>query len=308
MDFFGLSSRRQGGLVVVEKFFSDRERGDRPRTSEVIDERTWRGIVALIHKRIDDGSFGAGFPSQCSDGQGVTGCDGAALGMALQAEVDVEWPLDPHVMPKDGLAILDMIEFLYPNVGSPIQREFHSYLKHRHIFFDIDIGRMEFVKNINRLLARNSIAFELTAAGLVRRLLPSQMAEQLTKMDFHTRDAEADRLLSLARGKIISPSLDVRRDALEKLWDAFERLKTLEAGRDKRTSAEALLGKVASGPIYRTMLDEEARELTNAGNSLRIRHSEKSQEIIERPEQIDYLFFRMLSFIQLLLRASGRGG
>jgi len=37
--------------------------------------------------------------------------------------------------------------------------------------------------------------------------------------------------------------LDVRRESLEKLWDAWERLKTVEPGGDKKAQAKALLDK-----------------------------------------------------------------
>ncbi|WP_222874250.1 hypothetical protein [Hankyongella ginsenosidimutans] len=54
-------------------------------------------------------------------------------------------------------------------------------------------------------------------------------------------------------------------------------------------------------------LGDEAKALTIIGNSLNIRHSEVSQEIIERSEQLDWLFVRMFSFVRLLLDSSGRG-
>lgn len=42
------------------------------------------------------------------------------------------------------------------------------------------------------------------------------------------------------------------------------------------------------------------------GNSLRIRHSEATQEMIDRSELLDWLFVRMFSFVRLLLLGSGR--
>lgn len=76
----------------------------------------------------------------------------------------------------------------------------------------------------NRLFACNGIAFEMTAEGRMQRLLPEHAAQVMGSAVFHTGDGEADRLLEYARSAVISPSLDRRRDGLEKLWDAFERL------------------------------------------------------------------------------------
>lgn len=56
----------------------------------------------------------------------------------------------------------------------------------------------------------------------------------------------------------------------------------------------------------RAALGEEAKALTMLGNSLRIRHSEVTQEMIDRSDQLDWLFVRMFSFVRLLLLASGR--
>ncbi len=39
---------------------------------------------------------------------------------------------------------------------------------------------------------------------------------------FETGDGETDRLLETARQQIVRPKIEDRRDALEKLWDAFE--------------------------------------------------------------------------------------
>ena len=70
-----------------------------------------------------------------------------------------------------------------------------------------------------------------------------------------------------------------RSNRLEKLWDAFERINTLEPGIDKKVAADTMLNRVArSGSRFRQALANEAVALTNIGNSHRIRHSETSQE------------------------------
>lgn len=84
-------------------------------------------------------------------------------------------------------------------------------------------------------------------------------------------------------------------------------MKTLGPGSDKKVQADALLDySAAAGSKMRMALAEEARALTMIGNSLRIRHSEVTQEMIYRSEQLDWLFVRMFSFMRLLFLASGR--
>lgn len=152
-------------------------------------------------------------------------------------------------------------------------------------------------------MSRNGIAFSLEEDGRVSRLAPPVLDEELRRATFNTGDATLDALLESARAKFLSPDPATRREALEKLWDAWERLKTLEPGGDKKASTIALLNKAADEPKYRDVLEQEANTLTKIGNSFRIRHSETSQVEIRTEDQVDYLFHRLLALILLLIRA-----
>ena len=201
---------------------------------------------------------------------------------------------------------LDLLEFSARAVARPIEQDYHSFYRHHHLDFDRDAGLADFVEDVNRLFRRNGIAFELSDDGDARRLVAPGLRDELREADFNTGDAESDRLLEAARQRILSPGEDGRRDALEKLWDAFERIKTIEPGADKRVQADRLLDRTAVSPRFRGVLGDEARALTEIGNRLRIRHSETTQEPVQTLEQIDYLFHRMFSFVRLVLRATGR--
>lgn len=293
----------------MSTYYSDREYGARPPSVDTIDDRLWAGLYSLIQTRIGDGSFGLRFPEQCPDGNGPCGCDEQAFHRVLTAEVPwVVWPLSATETPKTPV-ILDLLEFCARAVGEPIQGAYHSFYRHHHLSWDREAGLRCFVGDVNMLFRRNALAFELTPAGQAHRLLPAPLAEAVGWTLFQTGDAETDRLLETARLRILLPKEDDRRDALEKLWDAFERLKTLEPGANKRAQADALLDRVASaGSGYRGMLAREAAELTTIGNSFRIRHSEVTQEALTSQDQVDYLFTRMFAFVRLALRGTGRGG
>ncbi|QPM90615.1 hypothetical protein PSAL_018540 [Pseudooceanicola algae] len=227
----------------------------------------------------------------------------------LGAEVPwIEWPLSAGEVP-DTPVILDLLEFCAKAVGEPIQGAYHSFHRHHHLSWNRDAGLARFVGDVNLLLRRNAVAYELTAAGQARRLLPEAIANTIFGALFQTGDAETDRFLEAARQRFLSPKPEDRQDALEKLWDAFERLKTLEPGANKRVQADALLDHVAPpGSGFRKALGREASELTTIGNSLRIRHSETTQEALTSLDQIDYLFTRMFAFVRVILKGTGRGG
>src|ERR1700730_4158131 len=96
------------------------------------------------------------------------------------------------------------------------------------------------------------------------------------------------------------------RKSVESLWDAFERLKTVDAAGNKRAGIAALLDGAAGGPRFRQFLEAEARSLTEAGNAFQIRHHEVGQEAIASSAAVDYLFHRLFALTQLLLAARGR--
>lgn len=296
---------------MSEPYFSDRERGPRARTSEEIGATVWTALRHQIETRIEDGSFGYKFPENCSDGAGPCGCDQLKFDELARAEIPdlpESWLRRNEDTLPDVLTILDLLEFCARAVAKPVKGGYHDFFRHYHLDFDRDPGLKELVDDVNRLLARNGIGFELNPEGRAVRLGPPLLRDALASAAFHTGDTETDRLLEDARRLILSPNIGDRRNALEKLWDAFERLKTLEPGSDKRAQATALLAKAAQAPRLRAFLETEAKELTTIGNSLQIRHFETTQEKLERPEDVDYLFHRMFSFIRLVLRTTGREG
>ena len=290
------------------QYFTDREYGEQPRTVEVVNGRVWGGLCSLVDKGVSDGSFGYRFPEQCPDGRGPCGCDSYAFSQMLRAEIPtIDWPLSAENLPETPV-ILDLLEFCAQAVGEPIERDYHSFFGHSHLSWDRKAGLAMFVANVNRLFARNGVGFALNEEGRAQRLLPEELEAPVREAVFRTGDAETDRLLELARKRIMSPKPEDRQDSLEKLWDAFERTKTLEAGTNKRLQAEALLDRVANpGTEFRRLLGEEARALTEIGNNFRIRHSEVTQEPVGSLEHVDYLFGRLFSFMSMVLKATGRG-
>lgn len=291
---------------MPQRYFSDRETGPRPRTNEDISLSAWGGIVAAISSRVQDGSFGHRFPDTCPDGQVACGCSERDFSLAQKGHIpEIDWPLNPQALPPK-LAVLDLIEFCFQSTGEPVQRDYHSFYKHYHLNFNQREGQDSLREDINLLFARNGIAFELSEEGAITRLAPEGIREALHSAQFRTGDNDLNSLLETARTRYLDPDLATRKDSLEKLWDAWERLKTLEHT-DKQTSVSLLLNKAASEPTFRRLLEEEARALTGTGNNFRIRHSETSKAPIDTSEQVDYLFHRMFAMIRLLLKKTGRG-
>jgi hypothetical protein len=68
-------------------YFSDRERGARPRTSEEINERVWHALFELIQTNLYNGGFGYKFPDMCPDGASPCGTDVQAFWRTAYGEM-----------------------------------------------------------------------------------------------------------------------------------------------------------------------------------------------------------------------------
>ena len=288
-------------------YFSEREKGVLPREKEEIDNRVWQGIEALVEGRINNGSFGENYPTLCQDGEGITGSDADAVWQAIYAEIPNVQHLGP-AGPLRTLAILDLIQFCWQGVAMPIRKGYHEYFKHHHLDFNIQEGQNKFRADINRIFRCNGLVYELTEYGQIERLPPPVLREKLVSVQFRTGDNDLNRMLETARRNFFDPDEATRREALKALWDAWERLKTLGSGSDKKSQAKALLDDTArsSSSKFRQALEQEATELTSIGNKFQIRHSETNQERLARSEHVDYLFHRLFALIHVILRTNDR--
>jgi len=302
----------------MSEYFSEREKGPRPRTEEVISPVVWGGIVGLVQSLITTGAFGAKYPELCPDGQGPVGTDENTLARAVQAEMPgLTWPLattervqqgffsELQPFAPDTLLVLDFIEFCCRAVAKPIQGPYHSHFGHYHLRFDQEEGKLTFLKDINRIFSRNNLAFELKPTGQVVRLAPAVLREGLSSARFRTGDATLDAMLEESRAKFLNPNPSVRREAVERLWDCWERLKSLQRPGNKKQSVESLLSIAAPDAAFRAVLDTEAHTLTEIGNSFHIRHSEVAQFAVSDSAHVDYLFHRLYSMVHLLLLKRG---
>lgn len=292
----------------MKRLFTERHGDVKPRIAQNLNDVCCTGLLALIEARISEEWFGLAFPSPCEDGPINAGSDKEKMKGRLAA-YNVIWPEDwlrAGQRPSDG-QVFDLIEFSYEHIAEPNAHSFHSFHKHSHYSYDQKIGRARFEEEVNRMFERNGIAFELMQ-GEVIRIAPTGFQEALNQTVFQTGDLVLDDLLEGSRHKFLNRDLKTRRESLEKLWDAWERLKTLEPGKDKKAQAKALLAKASTEPCFLSRLESEAMELTKIGNSFMIRHTETDKIPINESTHVDYLFQRMFAIIRLLLRSSNPGG
>jgi hypothetical protein len=287
----------------MSHYFSERELGVKPRTEEIISFAAWGGIFTEVQSLIKKGAFGGKYPILCEDGGHIIGNDIYSLHHAVNAQmfdIDLSKKIDAENIPKT-FSILDFIEFCYLIVAKPEEYGHHIFFDHKHLAFDKEKGECEFREEINRIFSRNGLAYELKDNGKIERLAPPILHESLVSAYFDTGDEALDKMLEDSRIKFLNVNPKIRREAVERLWDCWERLKTLEDG-DKKKSIETLLSKAAQcNDEFKKQLNDEATALTKIGNSFHIRHSEKNQCHLTDSAHFDYLFHRLFSMVQLLL-------
>ncbi len=121
--------------------------------------------------------------------------------------------------------------------------------------------------------------------------------ELLFDKQFQTDDEKLNNLIKEAKDRFFNPK--DKQIALEKLWDAFERIKTYFSN-NKRQSSNKLVDLISNG-FDEPTLSNEFNTLTKIGNDFRIRHHETDKREISFDKHLNYLFFRMLALIDLCL-------
>lgn len=149
-----------------------------------------------------------------------------------------------------------------------------------------------FQAQINSILRLNDIPLKLDEDKV-----ESDIGSHLTKVSINLiGEAGLKELLQDANSYYESGDLKV---SVEKLWDAFERLKTYYSPTlDKKKSVNRIIDDMSGGKEpFKKMFAKEFYELTAIGNDFRIRHHETTKIDIDDERHYDYFYKRCLSLI-----------
>ena len=311
------------------KYFSDKEGVNNGSISFKISANVWNGIAVIVNSLIGNNLLAKDFPKQCPDVNGICGVDEQSFYMAAFAVIsgtqrllprhggyiqylsstsqfDIPFESEEEIEKKKicfTYDVLDFIEFTYRHINDVQNGAYHDYFKHYELKFpDTVVARVKFVSEINEIFERNYVGFKLCDDGIIQRIVDEVLLHPICSSK---KELKLEELIQDATHKFRNPRLNERKIALEKLWDAFERLKTIEIPEEKqkKRSADILLSKASLGQApFKDILENECKTLTNIGNQYQIRHFEKYTEQIASEEHLDYLFYRMYSLVSLLSR------
>ncbi|MDR3057671.1 MAG: hypothetical protein LBU84_05965 [Prevotella sp.] len=150
----------------------------------------------------------------------------------------------------------------------------------------------------------DEINLVLQNGGLLYKLLGGKIELEQTNLNLQLKEVIKERgLKELIEEALLlyKSNIPDKQTAVEKLWDAFERLKTYYGGSNqKKDSITRIVDEIANGnEIYIALFDEEFSKLTKLGNDYRIRHHETDKiEIIDK-NYYDYFFQRCFALLNL---------
>lgn len=261
------------------------------------------------------------YPAQCPDGQGCCGLNQEQFELDLRYEIPTLFrdSADHIAAPElyrnvfsggkqdeyDQYALIDFIELFAQNVRDITIGSFHSYWGHHHITCrSSNIICSQFRDEINGIFQKTGLLYELNTNLQVERIVENSPVTPTVESAIATvKETGTRELLQEAILLHRSPYPADIRNAVEKLWDAYERLKTYYTAMNKAKSAEKIVNDMAVGQApYVTLFDTEFRALTKIGNDFRIRHHETDKVEITDVRYYDYFFNRCLSLIALAIQ------
>lgn len=288
---------------MITSFFSERELGKSPLIESELNEKVYNGILTIYKKY--QLYFAKEFPDVCPDNDcDICGVNDRALRRDMQAFIpDLNLTLKEegeYIDIDEMYALLDFVEYCYDKIYDVIEEDYHGYFRHYHLMIkETREVRDKFRTEINRLFERNRIVFYLSEEGEIKRRLPLEMDTLIKNINLNTADKRLNELIILAIGSITKPKLADRAIALEKIWDAFERMKTYYSHDKKQSASDLVLEVTRETEQFNQIINNEFDQLTKIGNAYQIRHFETNKIQIKSSKHIDYLFYRMLAIINL---------
>lgn len=262
------------------------------------------------------------YPERCPDGAECCGINRSELNLDMKYEIPTLFrdnygcigiPVqhknvfysEVKVDVYDQFALLDYIEFMGENVRDIANKTWHGYFQHYDLSFKQSNAVFEkFREDINAIFVKTGLLYELNEEGCIERVEENGVLD-ITMETSMTTVSEAGIQELLTRAIVLhkSPYPSDHRDAVEKIWDALERLKTYYTSLDKKNSVSKIVNDMASGrDEFIKLFNNEFIALTNIGNDFRIRHHETNKIDITDNRHYDYFFNRCLSLIALALQ------
>ncbi|MDT2822951.1 hypothetical protein P7H74_14440 [Enterococcus devriesei] len=190
---------------------------------------------------------------------------------------------------NDYIETDDLEEFVV--YGSP-----YGVLDVLEIFADYCI-ETDFSVQLNQIIVLNKLSFKMVN-GHIEGLYVNQIGNNIQTPIYEVglKELIDDAMRYYEEGNV--------KIAVEKMWDAFERLKTYYGPElNKKDSAQKIIRKMSNNvESYMVVFEREFNELTKIGNNFRIRHHEKNKINLIDERHTDYFYKRCLTLISTAIQ------
>ena len=204
-------------------------------------------------------------------------------------------------------ALLDYIEFIALNITDYQDQGYHPFFLHQHIkVLKTNMVFATYRQEINDAFALTGLLYVLTDKKQVERISDSDAQIATNQETINgVQEPGLKQLIDDAIRLYKNPRPEIYHTAVEKIWDALERIKTIgmEHGLDKKASVSELINRMSSGKKeFMSLFDSEFHALTDIGNHFRIRHHEMDKIDISDEHYYGYFFNRCFSLVCLALK------
>lgn len=202
----------------------------------------------------------------------------------------------------DGTVALDFIEWICANAKDFTKGRVHPFYGHYHLAFtDSKECVSDFREVINSTFNAIGLLYKPNDDFLIERIVSNEVVLiKASELADKSKDLLLFDLVHKALSLYVSPDESNQKLAVEKEWDAFEMVKTLDAsgGLSKKHSAEKLIRNISKGNTeFAKILDAGFNLLTGIGNQFMIRHHETNQVDPRETSHYEYLFNRCLAIV-----------
>lgn len=195
----------------------------------------------------------------------------------------------PHAFDESGIYSVteDFDHFIMCNYPSSVFDAIELFSRY---------SNEKFVDEINLLLKRNNFTYKLAGGKIESSGMSLRNTAAIAEPGLKELVEQASNLYN---SKIISD----KQFAVEKIWDALERLKTYYTNLDKKKSVEKIVDDMSNqNDKYKKLFDEEFAQLTKIGNEFRIRHHETNKTDIIDNNYYSYFYHRCFALLELALK------
>jgi len=205
----------------------------------------------------------------------------------------------------DQYALLDLIEFVAQNIKDIYERWNSKYkdfiytdeLETSEVFLD-------YQKEINDIFEESGLQYMLTDDKIIERIVDdSTLAQSGSSVISAIPNKSTRDILQESISMYKNPRPEIHKNAVEKIWDALESLKTHYPEIEKNQFDEKLAIKMSNGDEkIKAIIKTELSQLGNIGNNFRIRHFNATQIESADERHYDYFFNRCLALIVLAIK------